>query len=57
MIATYYRPDVIEDRKRFINEYRDLYENAVKVDPITFELMDTDKPFILKSQDEKIHHR
>ena len=42
---------------RFIDEYKNIYEEAVKIDPITYDLIDTDKPYILISQDEKIHHR
>lgn len=51
------RPDVILDRERFIEEFETYYKDAVKIDPETLEIKDLDKPFILLSQDEKIHHR
>ena len=52
-----FRPDVVLDRGRFIDEYEMYYKDAVKVDPETHDLKDLDKPYILISQDEKIHHR
>ena len=45
------------DRQRFIAEYEFYYEHAVKIDPDTNELFDVDKPFVMVSQDESIHHR
>ena len=48
---------MIEDRKRFINEYTEVYKESIKIDPQTLELVDKDKPYIIVNQDEKIHHR
>ena len=50
------RPDVVEDRARFIKEYEEYYQDAVKVDPTTLDITDKDKKYLLISQDEKIHH-
>ena len=50
------RPDVILDRRRFIDEYEMYCKDAVKIDPETHAIQDMDKPYILISQDEKIHH-
>ena len=50
------RPDVVEDRARFIKEYEEYYKEAVKIDPTTLETIDKDMKYLLISQDEKIHH-
>ena len=52
-----YREDVIRDRSRFIKEYGEYFEQSVKVDPVTLEIIDEDEPYLMMSQDEKIHHR
>ena len=50
------RPDVKLDRKRFMEEFEMYYKDAVKIDTETLELQDLNKPYIIISQDEKIHH-
>ena len=47
------RPDVILDRRRFIDEYEMYCKDAIKIDPETHAIQDMDKPYILISQDEK----
>lgn len=55
--SEFFRPDVVLDRMRFIGEYEMYYRDAVKIDPVTLDITDLDKPYILISEDEKIHHR
>jgi ribosomal protein L15E len=57
LIFVFHSPDVVVDRARYIQEYKEYYTEAVKVDPTTHEIIDRDKRYILVSQDEKIHHR
>ena len=52
-----FRPDVKLDRQRFIEEHEMYFKDAVKIDPESLEITDLDKPYLILSQDEKIHHR
>ena len=56
-IILHFSPDVVEDRGRFIREYEQFYLDAVKINPISLEIKDVEKTYLLISQDEKIHHR